>query len=43
MEEQLKINRDVWENMFDWLNKSGKSRVYPNETVVIWLKGYAKV
>lgn len=42
MENYLNKNRDVWENMFEWIHSRGGHRKYPNETVVIWLLGYAR-
>lgn len=42
MNEILTKNKDVWNDMFDWINSRGGARKYPNETVVIWLLGFAK-
>jgi len=42
MNEVLVKNKDVWNDMFDWINSRGGARKYPNETVVTWLLGYAR-
>lgn len=42
MNEILTKNKDVWNDMFDWINSRGGARKYPNETVVTWLLGYAR-
>lgn len=42
MHKELNTNRDVWDRMFDWIHSYGGHRRYTNETVVIWLLGYAR-
>ena len=37
----LAKNTEVWNNMFDWIERRNASRKYPNETVVTWILGYA--
>jgi SAM-dependent methyltransferase len=41
MTSEIEGNRAVWNRMFDWVNSRG-GRKYPNETLVIWLLGYAR-
>ena len=35
----LAKNTEVWNNMFDWIERRNASRKYPNETVVTWILG----
>lgn len=42
MNDIVERNKIVWEQMFDWIHSRGGRRIYPNETVVTWVLGYAR-